>query len=309
VAKRSNPSTPSAGPSSSKSTRRDLARAELQREQQRQRRNRVLGVSAVVGVLLVVIAVLVVAGLKWQNGSGAKATGADAALVQALTTIPAATYDAVGKGEVSGAPKQIANATPLTADGKPRVLYVGAEYCPFCAAERWAAVTALARFGTFSNLGETTSSHADIYPDTPTLTFHGATYSSQYLSFTGYETESNQVQGTTYAPLDQLSTADQAVFAKYDFPPYSASSSGGSIPFIDFGGQYLSQGASYSPQLLHGLTHAKVASEIGDPSTTLSKSVLGTANTFTAALCTLTHDQPQDVCSSPGVTAAAANLG
>src|SRR5438552_15983758 len=26
---------------------------------------------------------------------------------------------------------------PLTADGKPLVLYVGAEYCPYCASERW----------------------------------------------------------------------------------------------------------------------------------------------------------------------------
>ena len=40
----------------------------------------------------------------------------------------------------------------LTADGKPLVLYVGAEYCPYCAAERCAMVQALSRFGTFSNL-------------------------------------------------------------------------------------------------------------------------------------------------------------
>jgi hypothetical protein len=309
VAKRNKTSTESSNPASSKSARRQAALAELRREQEHQRRTRVLGTAAVVGAFLVVLAVLVFVGLRSQNGSGAKTSGAPSALVQDLTTIPASTYDTVGKGEVTGAPKQVPNGTPLTASGKPRVLYVGAEYCPYCAAERWAMVTALSRFGTFTRLGQTTSSRADIYPDTPTLSFHGASYTSTYLSFTGYETQSNQIQGSNYAPLDKPSAADGAIFSKYDFPPYFPSASGGSIPFIDFGGQYLSQGASYSPQLLHGLTHAEVATQIKDPGTTLSKSVLGTANTFTAAICQLTHNQPANVCSSSGVTAAAANLG
>jgi hypothetical protein len=32
------------------------------------------------------------------------------------------------------------------------MLYIGAEYCPYCAAERWPLVMALSKFGTFSNL-------------------------------------------------------------------------------------------------------------------------------------------------------------
>ena len=47
------------------------------------------------------------------------------------------------------------DAPALTADGKPEVLYVGAEYCPFCAAERWPVVVALSRFGTWSGLSAT----------------------------------------------------------------------------------------------------------------------------------------------------------
>jgi hypothetical protein len=88
----------------------------------------------------------------------------------------------------------------LTANGKPLVVYVGAEYCPYCAAERWAAVIALSRFGTFSGLGQTHSSSTDVYPNTATLSFHGASYTSQYLQFQGVETQSNQPQGTGYAP-------------------------------------------------------------------------------------------------------------
>ena len=29
---------------------------------------------------------------------------------------------------------------------------MGAEYCPYCAAQRWAMIVALSRFGTFSGL-------------------------------------------------------------------------------------------------------------------------------------------------------------
>ena len=45
-----------------------------------------------------------------------------------------------------------ASVTPLTNSGKIVIVYVGAEYCPYCAAERWAIVTALETFGTFSGL-------------------------------------------------------------------------------------------------------------------------------------------------------------
>ena len=57
------------------------------------------------------------------------------------------------------------------------------EYCPYCAAERWAMVNALARFGTFHNLGATASSSIDVNPSTPTFTFRGAGYSSPFVVF------------------------------------------------------------------------------------------------------------------------------
>ena len=53
-------------------------------------------------------------------------------------------------------------------------------------------MVALSRFGTFSGLGLTTSSASDVYPSTPTLTFHGSTYSSDVISFVPVETKTNQ---------------------------------------------------------------------------------------------------------------------
>ena len=63
---------------------------------------------------------------------------------------------------------------PATHDlgGKsPAMLYYGAEYCPYCAAERWAMTAALSRFGTWSELKITASSHTDVFPrPTPSAT-------------------------------------------------------------------------------------------------------------------------------------------
>jgi hypothetical protein len=280
----------------------------MRRGNERARRRRRLTVAGVVvGAVLVLLAGIVVTGLRWTNGSGEKTTALDPAVLRTLSTIPTATFDQVGAGKVESHPTPVTGQPALTADGKPRVLYVGSEYCPYCAAERWAVVVALSRFGSFSNLGQTTSAHADVFPDTATLSFHGSSYRSKYLAFTGYELWSNQVQGTGYAPLETMSKADTAVFDTYDGPPYLASKS--SIPFLDVGGRYVSQGAGYSPGLLDGLDHPQIAQEIADPSTEVSQAVLGSANTITAALCQQTHDQPAEVCNNSGVKAAASALG
>jgi hypothetical protein len=298
---------PSASSKKGRASKRAEVIAQLQRDQARQRRrSRLLLAAAVVAAVVVVGVVFVVVGLNRPSGSSQATTTASNGVVAGATQVSPATFDAVGAGSIAAGPKSI-SGTALTEAGKPRVLYIGAEYCPYCAAERWPVTAALARFGTFSNLGQTASSATDIFPNTPTLSFHGATYSSKYLSFTGVETTSNQPQGGGYAPLDTPSAADEKTFQTYDFPPYV--SSGGSIPFIDLGGQYVQTGASYDPGLLTGLTHQQVVRSMQSPNSAVAQAVDGSANTFTAALCKLTNNQPTNVCSSAGVTAAAAKLG
>src|ERR1700721_1365736 len=41
---------------------------------------------------------------------------------------------------------------PLSSGGKPEVLYVGTEFCPYCMAESWPLIVALSRFGQFTGL-------------------------------------------------------------------------------------------------------------------------------------------------------------
>lgn len=273
------------------------ARARLAAEQARQarRRRRLIMVIVPIAVVLVAVGALVVVKLTGVGSRAPVATGpAESGVISQVTGVPATVLDQVGTGTTK-TPPQPANGAPLTADGKPRVLYVGAEYCPYCAAERWAMVVALSRFGTFSGLGQTASSANDVYPSTPTLSFHGSTFTSSTIAFTGVETEDSQ-----RAPLDTLAPADQELF--------SASSPQGSIPFVDIGGRYLISGASYDPQVLQGKTHAQVAAALSDPSSDIAKAVDGTANVITAAICASTADKPTAVCTSAGVQAGAKAL-
>jgi hypothetical protein len=272
------------------------------------RRKLMIAIGAVVVVIVVIgglIAVRVAGGGKKDQAAGPSGT-ADTSLISTLASIPPATFAAVGTAAVNASPSAI-TAPALTAGGKPKVLYIGAEFCPYCAAERWPVTVALSRFGTFSNLGTTHSASADVFPNTPTLSFHGATYTSQYLSFTGVETKTNEPEGNDYKALDTPTAEDAQTFETYNKPPYVESD--GSIPFIDLGGKYLGSGATYSPDVLAGKTQAQVADALKDPSSPIAKAVDASANVYTAAICKLTNNQPTKVCSTDTITAAAGKLG
>ena len=162
------------------------------------------------------------------------------------------------------------------AAGKVEITYVGAEYCPYCAAERWAIAVALSRFGTFSNLSGTHSSSSDVYPDTQTLSFYGSTYSSPYVDFQPVEEATNQQVGGTYQALQTPTSAQSALVATYD-PE-------GSIPFLDIANRYVVTGASFSPQVLQGLSRQQIADQLDNPSSPVAQAVDGTANAITAAI-------------------------
>ncbi len=283
--------------------------AQVRAEQLRaERMRRLLVAGSAVAVVLLIVAGLVIAKLTGVGDNpAATPTGLASEKVVSALSVPASVLDQVGTGDAQGGPKKI-DAPALTADGKPKVLYVGAEYCPYCAAERWPVSVALSRFGKFTGLAVTESASDDAFPNTPTLSFHGATYTSSYVAFTGVETTTNQKVGGAYEPLDSLSAEDEKIFDTYNKPPY-VSGQGGAIPFIDIGGTYISSGATYSPELLAGKTHEQVAAALKDPRSDIAKSINGSANLVTAAICQVTGNKPGNVCTSAGVTKAAASLG
>ena len=254
----------------------------------------------IVGVVVVVGAALVVATVAGRSDSSSKAKAASGAVVRDVTSVPAATTEKVGTGGVEKLPTPI-SAPALTRDGKPLVLYIGAEYCPYCAAERWALVQALSRFGKFVGLKATESSSTDVFPSTPTFSFHGSTYTSPYVAFEGVEQQGNELSGGQYPVLEKATAEQQQILTEFDAPPYVPAASTGAIPFIDFGGQYLISGSSYSPQLLAGKSHSEIAAALKNPDDPIAQAILGTANGMTAAICSLTDQQPADVCDTPTI--------
>jgi thiol-disulfide isomerase/thioredoxin len=268
-----------------------------------------------VGLVLAVIAAMVV--IKATGGSaspssshlsaaGTNSTGQTGATtlssaVAAHLTVPAAALDAVGSPSGDSLPSVVSGASILKdADGKPIVTYVGAEYCPYCAAERWALAVALSRFGSFTNLSATHSASDDVYPNTQTLSFYGSSYSSPYVDFQPVEEATNQVVNGSYQTLQTPTAAQSALLAKYD--------SAGSIPFLDIANKYVVTGASYSPQVLQGLSRDQIAAELSNPSSAVAQAIDGTANDITAALCNVTGNQPSSVCNAPAIAAIAKKL-
>jgi hypothetical protein len=289
-----------------------------QREAQRraeQRKRIYLAGGAILAVAIVVVALVLVKLNTGNSGTPSAAAPTGAALtkvVNEVTSVPSSVSDEVAGGGVStgmfvsattssaissasselGSYFATVDGTALTTGGKPEVLFMGGEYCPYCAAQRWAIVNALSRFGTFSNLKTTHSSSTDTDPNTPTFTFYGATYTSSYINFTSVEEYSNVANGSGGYTTLQTPTAAQAAIGKaYDPQGY--------IPFLDVGNKYVEVGnlSPLSPTLLSGKSWATVASALSDPTSTIGKAIIGNANYETAAICQQTKNLPATACT------------
>jgi len=244
---------------------------------------------------LIVIVVVVLAVLIYFNFSGpANPNAVDAYIGKpvpqsliSMLAVPNNVSNKIGAGTVAYFPKNI-NASPLTNNSKPEILYIGAEYCPYCAVTRWGMIIALMRFGQFSNLHYMASNLTD--GDIATFTFYNSTYQSNYISFVPVETETRNEQ-----PLQTPTQSEGYIFDKYN--------PGGGIPFIDFGNKSIQAGAPILPQILSGVLWNATASNLSDVNSGISQSIVGSADIFTAEICRATNFTPSSVCSQPYVTA------
>jgi len=300
---------------------RIAAQREAERRASQMKRIYLAGGSILVVVIVVVALVLV----NLNKGGGTAPIASDGPKGAALTTltkqvtgVPTTVTDKVAGGgvpsevlvsahtssEIQAAASNLGSffanvsGASLTANGKPEVLYIGAEYCPYCAAQRWAMINSLSRFGTFTGLTTTHSSTSDVYPDTPTWTFYGSKYSSPYITFTPVETTTNERIGNSdsstvnYITLQTPTAAQAALWEQY--------TGTGTIPFINLGGKYVQEGNLYplNPSMLQKLTWQQVAADMNNPNSSLGKALIGNANVMTAAICNLTGNKPATACTS-----------
>jgi hypothetical protein len=269
-------------------------------------RRRWLVVIAAAGALLVTAATLVT----FRLAAGPGTDPALAGLIREVTTVP------VGKS-VPGLPGMSTSATsasaysstllaggltavsgpPLTRGGKPEVLYVATEYCPYCAMENWPLIVALSRFGQFTGLTTSRSPEFEHIAPIDSWTFYGSHYASPYLSFVPVERYSNVLVNAkanpdareSYRKLQQLTPAQQALFARYDKTR--------STPFLDFGNHAAQTGSGPIPaQLMTGKSWPQLAAALRQPGTDLGSALLAEADSLTAELCRLTGDRPASAC-------------
>ncbi|MGC2174972.1 MAG: DUF929 family protein [Acidimicrobiales bacterium] len=279
-----------------------------------------------VGLVVIVVVALVI--IKVATGGTTTPPGkttfqpTSAAVLTDLTTIPASVFNSVGINSPITSitpPQPISGQSELygtNASGQkvPEILYMGAEYCPYCAAQRWATIVALSRFGTWSGLGNMSSLSTDVYPNTPTFTFLKAKYTSKYLVFKSVELYTNYLSKTgAYVKLQTPTPTEEAEISKYDTTKYvkgfTSSTEDGSIPFITFANKFLVAGASYNPQTLAGTSRDAIAGALDNETSPITQAIVSSANYQTAAICTLTNQQPGNVCTTSGVMKAAKAMG
>jgi hypothetical protein len=260
------------------------------------RRSRTLGIWGIVSVVVIVICLVVVSSLGSVNTSAkgsfspASGTPIPSALVARLQSVPLSALMSAPTAGLDVSPAGIKDQK-LTSDGKPDLLYIGAEFCPVCATERWAMYVALSKFGTFSpQPGEIHSAIRD--GDIQTLTFYGTKFTSRYLIFTPVETTTNEPDGDYYVGLQEPTQAQLRLWESHTSQ---------SFPWLDFGGDKDLTSAQYNPSVLEGLTFNGIATQVGNNSTAVGADVDASAKVLIQTICsTMTSNKPADVCNAVG---------
>lgn len=202
---------------------------------------------------------------------------------------------APGTAHHLGGFQQVADQSVLV-HGQLPVLFVSAQYCVFCAAERWALVDALERFGTLSQISPSQSAIVDgVNAPVPTYDFTRAQFASSLVDFQHVD-----VADQNGNPLQQLTAAQQAMLGQYD--------PRGGIPFLDIGNAYVQISSGYAPSLLQGLSFVQVKQDLTDPTSTIGQTIHQEGTRITALICKLTGNTLQAVCHDPAVQADLAQV-
>ena len=217
-------------------------------------------------------------------------------LLREVTNISSAELAAVGPGsDAEGVPRidplaQVSRSIPIS-HGKPTVLYIGGEFCPYCAAERWSLVNALSRFGAFSGLRYMRSAEDD--GDIATFTFHGSTYSSPYVDF-----QMPEIADRARRNLQSLTDTQELAYEIFG---------NGGVPFLDIDERYILNSLSagfpttQDAESLMGMDWGQIAGALQDPHNPIAGGILGNANYIAAAICEQTGNRPASACATPTI--------
>ncbi len=239
-------------------------------------------------IIGVVLALALIVGIFVFISQSQKPAGtigpSDPTIVKQVSSVSPEILAAVGTGRATNQIKKTTDPPLKGGSGRPEIFYYGAEYCPYCAGERWAIAVALSRFGSFNQLPLTMSTGTDVYPNTSTFTFLNTKYTSSYIDFVSIEEQDRNGK-----PL-QTPTADQKeILTHYNVSGY---------PFVSIANQYTSSQPLYVPDSMKNMSQKDIANQLSDKTSDTTQTILGGANYLTAAICKVTKNQPANVCTA-----------
>jgi thiol-disulfide isomerase/thioredoxin len=171
--------------------------------------------------------------------------------------------------------------------GKLFVFFMGAEYCPYCASERWAIVRGLQKFGQWDGLKQTISAARDEpFLNLPTYDFTEATYTSPHIEFVARETKDRE-----FKPLQKLLKTEERMVRKFN--------SKKEIPFLLLGGRFVQVGSGFSPKIFVGHTFRQTETELKKVESEIRKTIDDEANIISALLCVA--GLPPELCKETGL--------
>ena len=172
-------------------------------------------------------------------------------------------------------------------NGKLLVFFMGAEYDPFSAAERWAVVRALQKFGQWNGLKQTMSAARDEpFLNLPTYDFTEATYTSAHIEFVARELKDRE-----FKPLQKLLKTEEKFVRKFN--PEKE------IPYLLVGGRFMQIGAGFTPKIFIGHTFRQTETELKKIESDIRKTIDAEGNIIAALLCA--SGLPPELCKETGV--------
>jgi hypothetical protein len=163
----------------------------------------------------------------------------------------------------------------------PVVVYWWNGTCGPCAAENLVVVSSLdALGGTFRGLATTTEPGGVV-----TIDLRHATYKGPIVL------QPSEVDGSTGRPDQNYTAQAQQQFEAFDTTPYTKDPA--SYPFLDLGGHYVQVGSGIPAALLQGLTLRRIATDLSNPDSPVTRAIDGSADELTAAICQMLQQLSQ----------------
>ncbi len=249
------------------------------------RRQRIRTITILATIIIIAVSLVVgfyiafnVRASSWDALIGQPVSSSD---MSKLYQISHGAYGPDGSSLLSPGNLQSATGQAYISHGKPVVVYIGGDFCPYCAVERWALILSLSRFGNFSNLHYMASASND--QDLATFTFTGSTYTSKYVVFTPIEQEDRDRNTVATIPANYTSGFNNA------------------YPFTNFGNKYILVTIIPNTSIISGKNYTQIFSDLTtgtSDGTTLKQG----ANAITALICKITGGQPSSVCNAYAIT-------